>query len=301
MREFTGDFGVLTLATPNDYLKAIGLALSIRVSNPGVPIAVACSATVRPLVEPYFDHVVEEVSGLKGFVHKVYLDRYSPFRETMFFDSDVLVFKPLRSYIENWGPGPYHACGLFMTDGESSFGLNRQQVLKRIGKDRLVVIDGAGHAFFRQPECEKVFDLAREVTSKHEFYAGKIPYADEDVIDIVMTMLDLPPSIPGDFFARYMSAVRGTMEMDATRAHCRFIFVDDGRVFEPCMIHFAANEAAIPYTKQLLKLFRHFNVPTNGLLSLGLADFYELEIKLPLSRLRRQGRRAVGILAGRSA
>ena len=126
-------FGILTLATPNDYLKAIGLALSVRVSNPGVPIAVACSAKVRPLVAPYFDHVIEEQAGLKGFVHKVYLDRYSPFVETMFFDSDVLVFKPVRPYVESWGPGPYYACGHYMTDGKSAFGLDRQAVLKKIG------------------------------------------------------------------------------------------------------------------------------------------------------------------------
>ncbi|OYV43651.1 MAG: hypothetical protein B7X10_06355, partial [Burkholderiales bacterium 21-58-4] len=54
------NFGVLTLATPNDHLKAIGLALSLRVSNPGVPTAVACSPAVGSLLEPYFDHVIAE-------------------------------------------------------------------------------------------------------------------------------------------------------------------------------------------------------------------------------------------------
>lgn len=276
-------FGILTLATPNDYLKAIGLALSVRVSNPGVPIAVACSAKVRPLVAPYFDYVIEEQAGLKGFVHKVYLDRYSPFVETMFFDSDVLVFKPVRPYAESWGVGPYYACGHLMTNGVSTFGLDRAAVLKKIGKERLVVIDGAGHAFFRKPSCEAVFDLAREVTRQHKHYAGNIAYADEDVIDIVMTMLDLPPAPFGDFFARYLSAVPGTMEMDVTRQLCRFIAVVDGKPFEPCMVHFAANEASTAYTRQLFRLFKKFGVPTRGLLSVCAEDFYEREIKLRVS------------------
>ena len=99
MPDSIAPFGILTLATPNDYLKAIGLALSVRVSNPGVPVAVACSAKVRPFVAPYFDHVIAEQAGLRGFVHKVYLDRYSPFTETMFFDSDVLVFKPVLALL----------------------------------------------------------------------------------------------------------------------------------------------------------------------------------------------------------
>jgi hypothetical protein len=135
MTEASNPFGILTLATPNDYLKAIGLALSLRVSNPGVPTAVACSPRVMPLVKPYFDFVVEEKAGLRGFVHKVHLDQYSPFAETVFFDSDVLVFKPLLPYVHTWGSGPYYACGGYMPGGMSSFGLDRTAVLKKLGKD----------------------------------------------------------------------------------------------------------------------------------------------------------------------
>ena len=89
----TERYGFLTLATPRDYLKAIGLALSLRVSNPNVPIAVACSPTLRDRIGRYFDYVIDEKPELRGFVHKVHIDDYSPFQETMFFDADVLVFK----------------------------------------------------------------------------------------------------------------------------------------------------------------------------------------------------------------
>jgi hypothetical protein len=87
------EFGVLTLATDNDYLKAIGLALSLRVTNPAVPLAIACNASVAEKAGRFFDHVIPEQAGLRGFVHKVYLDRYSPFERTLFLDSDVLVFR----------------------------------------------------------------------------------------------------------------------------------------------------------------------------------------------------------------
>lgn len=79
------DFGALTLATPADYQKAIGLALSLRVSNPGVPVAVACSPKVRPLVAKYFDYTIDDDPTISGFMHKLHLDRYSPFKETFFF------------------------------------------------------------------------------------------------------------------------------------------------------------------------------------------------------------------------
>lgn len=275
-------FGVLTLATPNDYLKAIGLALSLRISNPGVPVAVACSPRVRLLVEPYFDHVVDEDPSLRGFVHKVHLDRYSPFDETMFFDSDVLVFRPIRPFIEQWGRSPYTACGIYRTEGVSAFGLNRQEVLKKIGKDALVCIDGAGHALFRKPECNEVFENARMVTKNYSDYAGDIRYADEDVMNIVMTMMGLEPAPHGEFFSRYLSARPGTMKIDATKGLCEFVAVTTGKKFSPCMMHFAANEAPFAYVLQLRRLFRHFDVPTDGLLRLALSDFYDREFKTPL-------------------
>lgn len=276
-------FGILTLATPNDYKKAIGLALSIRVSNPGVPIAVACSPKLRPLLAQYFDHVVDEDPTLRGFVHKVHLDRYSPFDETFFFDSDVLVFRSLSEVIDDWREQPYTACGIYVTGGFSTFGLDRVQVLKKINRGQLVQIDGAGHAYFRKPECHKVFDLAREVTEQFQEYAGDIPYADEDVMDIAMTLLDLKPMPYSDFFSRYCSAIPGTMEMDATLAKCQFVFADTKKPLRPYMMHFAANEAPFPYARQLKRLFKKFDVDPSGLYATAIADFYETDIKWRVS------------------
>jgi hypothetical protein len=279
----TINFGILTLATPNDYLKAIGFALSVRVSNPGIPIAVACSKKVADLVRPYFDTVIQEQDGLRGFVHKVYLDVYSPYQETMFFDSDVLVFKPVLPYIKTWGDGPYHACGEIVTEGYSTFGLDRKKVLHQIGKDKFSVIEGAGHSFFRKPECSTLFDLSRTVTVDYKKYGGGIPYSDEDVVAIAMTMLNIPPVDPGDFFARYSSAAPGTMVMDASKGICSYLEVSNRKPMNPCMVHFAANEAPIQYAQQLFRLFNKFNVPTKGLARQATHDFYELEVKMPIS------------------
>lgn len=276
-------FGILTLATPNDFQKAIGLALSARVSNPGVPIAVACAPRVRPLVEAYFDHVVDEDSTLRGFVHKVHLDRYSPFDETFFFDSDVLLFRPLAEIIDDWRGRPYGVCGTYIADGVSGWGLDRKKVLKKIGKERLVYIDGAGHAYFKKVDCKPVFDMAREVTANYSEWAGEsIRYADEEVLDIVMTLQDIEPLPHGEFFSRYLSAKPGTLEMDATRGHCEFVAVTTGRLQKPHMMHFAANEAPWPYARQLKRLFREFDVPSRGIYRAAADDLYETNIKWPL-------------------
>lgn len=282
------NFGILTLATPNDYEKAIGLALSARISNPGVPLAVACSKKLAPTLQPYFDHVIEEDTSLRGFVHKVHLDKYSPFENTFFFDSDVLLFRDLRPVVRQWSNQAYTACGKYLRDGYSAFGLDRARVLKKIGKQELVVIDGAGHAFFRKPECFSVFDLAREITDKHREYAGNIKYADEDVMDIAMTMLGLAPIPEGDFFSRYVSAKPGTLKMDATRGQCSFIAQRNGELTKAHMMHFAANEAPFPYTAQLHRLFRKNKIDVSNLWWGALKDYNEMSILRPVKAFVRR-------------
>lgn len=273
-------FGVLTLASPSDYLKAIGLSLSVRASNPGVPLAVASSKKFHPILKPHFDYVIEELPGLRGFQHKIHLDQYTPFQTTFFFDSDVLVFKPLKPYVELWGNPAYSAVGWYETSGFSTFGLDRATVLKKIGHDRLTVIDGAGHACFNTPESKELFDLARKITANYRDYAGDIRFADEDVMAIAMTILGLPPAPRGDFFSRYLSGKPGTIELDSSRARCRYIWRDDNQPVEPCMMHFAANESPMPYTRELIRLFRNNGVRTDGLLSLGLYDLWHSSFKI---------------------
>ena len=279
-------FGILTLATPDDYLKAIGLALSVRVSNPGVPIAVACSPKLRPILGKYFDHVIDEIGTLRGFEHKVHLDEYSPFTDTFFFDSDVLIFKNLAEIAERWSDQSYTACGEMMSDGFSSFGMDRASVLRKIGFSEMAVIDGAGHAYFRKPNCQAVFDLAREVTKKHTEYVGNIRYADEDVIDIVMTMMNLAPAPGHDFFSRYMTAVPGTLKMNAAEGVCSMVARHSGKPMTPFMMHFAANEASLPYARQLSLLFKKFDVPSDGLWKMAAKDFYDFRIKTRLWKIK---------------
>ncbi|WP_213773865.1 hypothetical protein [Bradyrhizobium sp. dw_78] len=274
-------FGVLTLATMDDYLKAIGLALSLRVSNSDVPLAVACSPKVRPYVAPYFDLCVDEDPELKGFVHKIHLDRYSPFDETFFFDSDVFIFRPLKGLLNDWRTQSYSACGKYTTDGISPFGLDTEAVLRKIGRKALVQIDGAGHAYFRKPECVAIFDLARTIAADYRNYAGNIKFADEDVMNITMTLLDLRPMPHFDFWSRPLSA-RGKIDIDATNGKCAFELMDTGQKQEPVMMHFAANEAAFLYVKQLRRLFNKFGVPARGLTEVALKDFYLREMKWPI-------------------
>lgn len=280
------NFGVLTLATVHDYQKAIGLALSLRVSNPGVKVAVVCSSVVGKVLEGYFDYVIEEIKGLKGFRHKVYLDHYSPFRKTFFFDSDVLVFKDLSQFIYRYGDRPYSACGKYMTGGISSFGLDRRAIIKKMGFTELAVIDGAGHAYFDTGKAASLFDRARYITQNYDSFAPGARYADEDVMNIALTEFGISPVFDdGWFFSRLLSAKRGTLSMDARYGICSFVEASDGLPRSPCMMHFAADEGFVRYTLELFRLFKHHGVPTKGLLASALGDMMRSEVRPRIKKL----------------
>ncbi len=278
-------FGILTLATPGDYKKAIALALSARVSNPGVPLAVAAAAKLRPLLAPYFEHFVEENGALKGFEHKVHMDRYSPFEDTFFFDSDVLLFQDLLPTAKAWGHQVYTAIGGYQTEGYSTFGMDRKKVLKKIGKPRMAVIDGAGHCYFRKPGSTAFFELARDITARHQEYCGRIKYADEDVIDIAMTVMDLQPAAGRGFFSRHLSAKPGSLRMSALDGLCSYVEQEGaGERISVSMMHFASNEAPFTYARQMHTLFRKYGVETSGLYRNACQEFFDSEIKLRARR-----------------
>lgn len=281
-------FGILTLCTQDDYLKAIGLALSLKVSNPGVPLAVACNPPhLKPLLAPHFDFVIDQRPDVRGFAQKVHLDHYTPFDRTLFLDSDILVFKSVAPFIKEWGDVPYVATGRYVTGGFSSFKFDRNALLQRMGWGRMVCIDGAGHAYFCKPECETIFNRAREITANYKEIAGDIRYADEDVMNIVLTEFGIVPPSRHPFFSRHLSAKRGTLEMDASLGKCHFVQAGSslkGQPYEPCMMHFAVNEAPLAYTRQLFKLFSKFGLPTKGLFKFWAVLFWKRHIEFPLHK-----------------
>lgn len=288
------NFGILTLATRKDYVKAIGLALSLMKSNPTVERAVACHPSIFPLLKDFYHYLIPEIAGLKGFAHKVYLDRYTPFKNTLFFDSDILVYRDVLTFIERWPKVPFSSCGIYVSDGFSSFGFDRRAIIKKLGKEKLVCIDGAGHSYFSLPDAVPVFERAREITNNYADYVGNIKYADEDVMNYVMTEMGIPPVQDiGDFFSRYCSIKSGTLNIDLNKPFCGFVEISSNRWFEPCMMHFAANEAPVSYFNFLRKMFKSNGVPVGQLFLPFYVDFFDTYIRPKIRFLKKLANSAV--------
>jgi hypothetical protein len=83
--------------------------------------------------------------------------------------------------------------------------------------------------------------------------------------------------------------------MDSSKALCRFIWTVTDKPFEPCMMHFAANEAPVAYTRELLRLFRANGVATDGLMKLGMNDFWGTHVKPYLSATLRSSKKMLAM------
>lgn len=281
------DFGVLTLATKRDYIKAVAMACSLRETTPGVPICIVCTQEIADIVGKYFDHVVIERSGIKGFAHKILLDQYSPFKKTFFIDADMLVYKDIRPMIDHWDEKRYAAGGSITTNKISSFGLNQEYVLKKNNKVNFSDISGAGHAYFEKPYCNEVFELGRKIMDNYTAYANPCRFADEDVMGIAMTMLDIVPVSPTGYFGMPNHAVKWTFKTNVLKKECSYIDGVYGQI-EPTAVHFAAMQRPFVYAREQSRLLKKNKITIKGLWKKAWIEYYTTCIFWPAAAFRRK-------------
>jgi len=281
--------GILTLAIPKDYKKAVGLALTLKEQSHFLPISVAVSPETEAMIMPYkylFDQVIIQRTDLKGFEQKLYLDEYSPYENTFFFDSDILIIKDIMPIINKWAGNAYAVRGHLSVEGVSSFGLDRGFVLGVIKKDEFVVIDGAGHAYFEKPACQIVFDKAREILSQYDVYQAK-RFADEDAIGIAMTVLDIKPMKNNGFLGSPWCAINNSFEIDTDKADCSYEDLILGKV-SPYVVHFPTFAYPFTYARELTKTFNRHGIKMKNLWMQALKEFLTLRFYWPINSARRK-------------
>ncbi len=280
-------FGVLTMAVQDDYLKAIGLSLSFKLNNGDIPISIVCNKKIKNELSGYFDSVIIEKDNVHGFQHKIFLDEYSPYTETLFLDADMLVFKSVMIFIKKWKSYPYIAQGRYSTEGVSSFGLETKQVLKMTSRNKMPNISGAGHSYFKKPECNHIFLKAREIMNDYESYGKNLRFADEDIMNIAMSMCDYPVYERRDFMAMPGHASKNTLKIDILKQDCRLFSRKYGRI-EPCVLHFAARQYPFMYLRELIALYKNagiYNKFRNKLFKSAILDYWTTKFEWNIKRL----------------
>jgi len=281
--------GVLTLAIPKDYKKAIALALTLKEHSPDLPISIAVPPDTEKLIMPYsylFDKVIIQRTDLKGFEQKLYIDEYSPYKNTFFFDADILVIKDIRPIIKRWEGNSYAVRGRLVTEGISSFGLNRKKALQLINKDQFSVIDGAGHAYFEKPKCAKVFDKAREVLAEYEVYDTR-NFADEDAIGIAMTLLGIKPMDNNGFLGSPWCSINNSFVINTDNSICTYNDLIHG-IVEPYVVHFPSFAYPMTYARELIRTYKRHDIKVSGIWRQAVKEIFIFNIYWPILSLRKR-------------
>ncbi len=254
------DYGILTICYDKDYIKAIGLALSLELTNYGVKRAVIAPQHLLSQLAPFFDILIPERTDLKGFEHKIYLDEYTPFENTFFLDADMLAFKNFQAIFKKWKNEKFIAQGCYSDSTFiSTFGLDSNFVLNTLGKELLVNTSGAGHSFFKKSEASLYFDEARLVKENYSYYGDNLRFADEDAMNIALTKLGGKVHEGERFMGMPCHALNSKIDISVVQSICSYNDELYG-VVSPCVMHFAARQATLLYIMQLISIFSYYKI-----------------------------------------
>jgi hypothetical protein len=202
--------GLITIAYgPEKYIRmARALALSYRRQNPLRPFAVVTDDGNAKGLGHYFDVVIplNSTYGV-GVVQKLSLDRYSPFDETLFVDSDCIFYKSPERIWNLYASNDFRIRGWRYLTGRTEyekerpyeFVENMPDFLRQNNISRFPHFNG-GVFFFRKSKiASQIFNTARSVYERRTTL-GLIPFknapiADEPAFAVAMVIagVDMDP------------------------------------------------------------------------------------------------------------
>jgi hypothetical protein len=254
--------GLITIAYgPHKYIRmAQALALSYRRWNPTLPFCVVTDAANAEKLGAYFDVVrIIDPSYGKGVAQKLSVDRYSPFDETLFVDSDCVFYHDPALTWQAYATDDFVIKGwryLTREDRHENVG-NLALLLEQTGISKMGSFN-SGIFYFRKTErCDRLFATSREIYERRADLAFKpfknAPVAHEPVLAIAMEMcgIGFSPWDPTTGMETWIN-MRDMQSVNVLRGESKV--TKHGLTLEPTVIHYNVDgQISLAY---LLDIFR---------------------------------------------
>ena len=259
-RSAPAERGVLTLGfgAPRYRRMAVDLARSLRLNSPGTPLAVVTDHPAE--MSRWFDVVVpHDPSHGRGFAQKLALDRYTPFRRTLFVDADCLAVRDVEFMWELFAAVPFGVCGRMAGSGRW-FGADIAEVRAAVGLEGPLPLFNGGLMYWSDaPEAGGVFRTARELVPRYsELGFGRMSgrdsaVTDEPLVSIAMALHGLSVVEDGASTMRTPIGSTGPLRVDVLRR--RSGFTKEGVPVSPAIVHFCGDYAeGFVYRREVAKL-----------------------------------------------
>jgi len=248
--------GILTIATGEErYINmAKLLAISLIKTDPEIKRAIV---TDRPAFE--FDGLYDIVIPCRsdvgtGLFHKLYLDQYTPFEETLFIDADSIIIRSIISTISLCRNHAFVVFGDQISSGD--WYMDVRAICRRFSLPSIPLFNGGIYYFKDKVIAKKVYEKARELSQNytslklHEF-RGSIN--EEPLISIAMALCGLDAVDDKGKGMRTPIGIIGKLNIDVLNHQCSF--QKENELTEPAIMHFAGSYAdAFHYCREKTKL-----------------------------------------------
>lgn len=248
--------GIITIAQgEKKYIEmAKMLANSLILTNPGIKRAVISDVPENEFKGLYDVHIPYNASFGKGLSQKLYLDKYSPFTETIFIDSDCLVLDSLDAMLKLCREHTFVVFGDQVNSGE--WAMDVTQVCKTFGVQSIPRFNGGTYYFRNDAITANIYEKARELKENYDelgFTRFRGSINEEPLIAVAMAINKIEAVDDKGTAMRTPIGINGPLKIDVLNKKCGFDKV--GEYVEPTIIHFAGSFAiAFHYKREIMKL-----------------------------------------------
>ena len=285
--------GVLTIAHGDPiYIEmAKSLARSIDRFSPGLPKAIVTDSDDEDLKQSFQFIIPLNPNWGTDVRQKLYLDLYTPFKKTIFIDSDCLVLRSLLPAFNAFSGGqcivPNRTWEL--SEQNPHHGTDFQKLQQKTGLRAYTGFNGGLYYLEEETPTINIFERGREILEDFESYGlcefreGRGCPGDEPVLGIALTQLNSAPTEFAGLLIASPFGLNGKFHLDAVRGQSSFQHYHEN--LSPSVIHFGRGFCGEPsvqsaYERECRRLLLVAKYPLTGKLQATLyRNFHDFRRK----------------------
>jgi len=237
------------------------LALSLLKTNPGIKRAIISDVGKDEFRNLYDIYIPCDTTLGNGISQKLYLDKYTPFEETLFIDSDCLVFNTLDDMIALCRKHTFVVFGDQITSGE--WYMDVAGMCKKFNLPSIPLFNGGTYYFNDLAIATKIYNQARQLKANYaglgfKEFRGSIN--EEPLIAVAMAINNVEAVEDNGIGMRTPIGINGPLKIDVLNKECTFN--KEGLIVKPAIMHFAGSYSkAFHYKREVAKLKISYKLP----------------------------------------
>jgi hypothetical protein len=256
--------GILTIAFGKQHYidMAINLGRSLKLNAPNIECAIVTDSQSIELKKLYDIIIPLKPNFGKNVEQKLHIDKYTPFEETLFIDSDCLVFRNLEFAFDLFKGSKAIAIGTeFFFPNDTCAFANVKEVTQNLGIEKIPRFNGGVYYVSKSSIQQKILVKARSFISNYKtlgFYSFREQGpADELLIAAAIELLGHGNISDSGLLMRTPIGIIGNLGVDVFKGYSKFN--KSGHNVEPAIVHFAGSFMNLPeYQREIRKLDIYF-------------------------------------------